>query len=188
MTTRPGGLALLLVLLAATGCTKGDQGAIPSDKDYAAASVPPMQIANAMGACEDLAVCERECDAGSGDRCRRLGVSYEFGQGVPKDVKQSIALYERSCDLGNATGCEAAGRMYEFHAEPKDLTKAASFLKRACDIGWQSGCANYALLLEQGRGVPRDVARAKQLYEGACKAGAGLACDRLKILAASDGG
>jgi TPR repeat protein len=43
-------------------------------------------------------------------------------------------------------------------------------------------------MLENGRGVPKDLVRARTLYEGACKAGAGLACERLKALAPHDGG
>jgi TPR repeat protein len=179
--------AAALVLLPLVGCKKGDQPA-PSDTDYASpSSPPPVQMVNTMPGCDDVPLCERECDGGAADRCRRLGVTYEFGQGAAKDPKLATSWYERSCTMGNAAGCEAAGRMYEYHLEPKDMTKAAGFYERACTIGWQGGCANWAIMLENGRGVPQDLAKAKKLYEGACTAGAGLACDRLRVLA-RDGG
>jgi TPR repeat protein len=179
---------LLAVALGLSGCKKGDQHELPPEQAYLApSSPPPVQMVNTMGACEDLPTCERECDGGAGDRCRRIGVSYEFGQGVAKDAKAAVAWYEQACGLKNPTGCEAAGRMYEYHVEPKDMSKAAAFYERACTMGWQGGCANWAIMLENGRGVPQDLAKARVLYDGACKAGAGLACDRLKVLA-RDGG
>ena len=48
--------------------------------------------------------------------------------------------------------------------------------------------ANQAIMLEYGRGVPKDLVKARALYEPACKAGAGLACDRIKVLDGHDGG
>jgi TPR repeat protein len=184
---KPLVLALASLLLVCA-CSKKDDHELPPEQAYAAPSAPPpVQMVNTMGGCEDVPTCLRECDAGAGDRCRRLGVSYEFGQGVAKDPKASVGWYERSCELKNATGCEAAGRMYEYHLEPKDMAKAAGFYQRACEMGWQGGCANWAIMLENGRGVPQDLGKARALYDGACKAGAGLACDRLKALG-RDGG
>jgi TPR repeat protein len=186
-------IPLLAALAAAsvttlTACKKGHQDALPSDQEYTAPSAPPpVQMVNTIASCEDMDLCLRECDAGAADRCRRLGVTYEFGRGVPKEPKTAIAWYEHACDLGNAVGCESAGRMYEFHSEPKDYAKAAALYQKSCEVGWQGGCANWAILLENGQGTTRDLAKARELFTGACKAGAGLACDRLKSLAA-DGG
>ena len=130
--------------------------------------------------------CLRECDAGQADRCRRLGVTYEFGQSdAGKNETLGTAFFDRSCELGNASGCVSSGQMHEYaHGVPVDLPKAAAAYEKACAIGWQVGCANWAIMLENGRGVPKDEERAKSLYDGACKAGAGLACERLKVLRA----
>jgi TPR repeat protein len=183
MNRRTSAALLPLFALALFACKERSSGVAPSESPYASASAPPpVQVVTELGACDDVGVCERECDGGSGDRCRRLGVAYEFGKGVDKDVARSTAMYERACDLGNALGCEAAGRMYEFHAQPHDLAKAAALYERSCDKGWQGGCANWAICLENGRGVAKDLTKARTLYAGACKAGAGLACERLKVL------
>jgi TPR repeat protein len=184
-------VTVVAALAFAGGCSKkgNDTGPAPGDTDYAApSSPPPVQMVNMIVGCEDLDVCFRECDAGAGDRCRRLGVTFEFGRGVAKDAKSAIAWYEHACSLGNAVGCESAGRMYEFHVEPKDFEKAAALYKKSCDVGWQGGCANYAIMLENGRGTAKDLGKARELYSGACKAGAGLACDRLRGLGGGDGG
>jgi len=65
--------ALLAVLLS--GCGRGRlklHGA-------PAPSASAITLGVEMGACSDVAVCERECDGGSADRCRRLAASYAFG-------------------------------------------------------------------------------------------------------------
>jgi TPR repeat protein len=154
-------------------------------------SAPPVQIANVFGACDDLDVCERECDAGQADRCRRLGVTYEFGKGgdAARDETRGTAYFDRACALGNAPGCVSSGQMHEYgHGVTIDMPKAAAAYQKACDIGWQVGCANYAIMLENGRGVPKDLQKARELYESACAAGAGLACDRVKVMGAADAG
>jgi TPR repeat protein len=43
-------------------------------------------------------------------------------------------------------------------------------------------------MLEKGRGVGQDLARAKQLFDSACKAGSGLACEHAKAIAGVDAG
>jgi TPR repeat protein len=142
-----------------------------------------------MAACEDIPLCERECDAGQADPCRRLAVAYEFGKvgDGAKDETRGTAYFDRSCELGNASGCVSSGQMHEYgHGVPIDMPKAAAGYAKACDLGWQVGCANYAIMLENGRGVAKDLDKARTLYAAACKAGAGLACDRLKVLSAGD--
>lgn len=184
---------LLLVAFTLCAC-KGGGASSSSGEDLsreprgqpspAGSSLPPLTVANTIGTCDDVEMCARECDAGSGDLCGRLGANYEFGTNdAGKDQARGTAYYDRACALGSATGCVSSGRMHEYgHGVPKDFPVAAAAYEKACGLGWQVGCANWAIMLENGRGVTRDLARAKELYRGACKAGAGLACDRLKVL------
>ncbi len=145
-----------------------------------------IQIAAGLGFCEDIPLCEKECTGGSGDRCRRLGVTYEFGHAVPIDGAHATKLYEQACDLKDPDGCLAAGRMYEFHhGVAKDDAKAAAFYTRACDMGYGAGCANEAIMLEKGRGVPMDLPKAHALFKSACEQGSGLACEHAKALVSS---
>jgi TPR repeat protein len=191
-TILPFSPALLILGALFVGGCKGRGEASPSPSEtQAASSEPPIELANAIGFCDDLEACERECDGGVAEQCRRIGVSYEFGKGgdASKNETQGTAYFDRSCELGSASGCVSSGQMHEYaHGVPTDMPKAAAAYEKACTIGWQVGCANFAIMLENGRGVPKDLVRARTLYEGACKAGAGLACERLKALAPHDGG
>jgi TPR repeat protein len=136
-----------------------------------------------MGACGDLVACAKECDAGSADRCRRMGVSYEFGKGADADLVHATELYEKACAMGDSEGCISAGRMYEFHhGVSKNDARAVGFYERACDLRNPAGCANLAIMLESGRGTSRDTARAARLFDQACTSGSGLACERGKAL------
>jgi TPR repeat protein len=171
-----------LSLVSFAGCK--DKNRIDLNEEYRqAAPASTMTIANVVGVCEDVPTCERECDAGQADRCRRLGSTYQFAEGAAKDETKATAYYEKACAMGNASGCVSSGQMFEFaHGVAKDDAKAAAYYKKGCDLGYMVGCANYAIMLENGRGVPKDVAQAIPIYENACKAGAGLACDRLRAL------
>jgi TPR repeat protein len=175
--------ASLCLVGLGSGCDRGQrattQGPAPS------ASV--VTIVAGLGYCEDRIVCERECEAGASDRCRRLGVSYEFGHGVDVDGAHATAMYEQACAMKNTDGCVAAGRMYEFHhGVAKDDVKATSFYSRACDLGDPTGCANFAIMLESGRGTERDIARARDYFARACTRGSSLACAHAKALRAPD--
>lgn len=174
------GLATLLTF-PRLGCGSASAG---TDLSIPAPSAS-ITIAATIGSCDDLEVCERECDGGSSDRCRRLGVTYEFGRGVAVDGARATQLYEKSCGMGNGDGCLAAGRMYEFHhGVAKDDVRAVWFYVRSCDLGDPAGCANLAIMLEAGRGVPKDVAKAAQLFARACDQGSSLACEHAKSLGA----
>jgi TPR repeat protein len=195
----PKGLRVVGLVLGALGMslvTACDRRAgtpnVGADPAQAAPTGSTISIAAALGDCDDLKACERECDAGSSDRCRRLGVTYEFGKGVAKDMLRATQLYEQACDMGASEGCLSAGRMYEYHhGVAKDDAKAVAYYTRACDLANATGCANLAIMLENGRGTPKDEARAATLYDQACARGAGLACERsraLKAKAAPDAG
>jgi hypothetical protein len=145
-----------------------------------APSASIITIGAAIGSCDDVAVCERECDAGSADRCRRLAATYALGQGVDKDEARATALYVKACELKDPPACVFAGQMNEYaHGVPKNDAAAARFYERACDLEWASGCYNFAIMLENGRGVPVDRAKAGALYQIACTAGAKSACGKV---------
>ena len=54
-------------------------------------------------------------------------------------------------------------------------------------MGSQAGCYNLGIMYENGRGVPRDRAKAGDLYQAACTAGAKTACDKAKQMRSGSG-
>lgn len=170
-----------LLLYATVSVTAAcDRGHAPSP-EQAAPSASVVTIGVSLGTCDDVGLCERECNAGSADRCRRLAATYAFGRGVEKDEALATAIYARACDMKDAPACVFAGQMNEYaHGVPKDDRAAARFYERACDLAWAAGCYNFAIMVENGRGVPRDQAKAGELYALACSAGAKAACSKAR--------
>ena len=60
--------------------------------------------------------------------------------------------------------------------------KATAFYKRSCDGKYTAGCANYAIMLENGRGVAKDLEAAASLHDRACREGATGSCQRRDAL------
>lgn len=172
--------AALLLVPAVVGLAACHRGSSTTG-EAPAPSASVITLGMALGTCPDLEACERECDAGSADRCRRLGATYLTGQGAPQDEARGTALYEQACAMRDPSACLFAGQSYEFsHGVKKDDAKAERFYERACDLGWAPGCYNEAIMFENGRGVPQDRAKAGDLYQVACTAGAKQACDKAK--------
>lgn len=169
----------LMVAVACALCAACNRGHSAEKDQPPSPSASVITIGVAPGACPDVPACERECDAGSSDRCRRLALTYAFGQGVEKDEARATALYEHACELKDPSACVFAGQMYEYaHGVEKDDAKAARFYEKSCDLQWAPGCYNLAIMYERGTGVPHDRAKAGDLYQIACTAGAKTSCDK----------
>jgi TPR repeat protein len=153
-------------------------------EEQAAASASVIVIEPSFFACADVSRCERECDAGAAESCRKLAASYGFGRGVTKDETRATALYEHACDMEDSAGCVFAGQMHEYaRGVAKDDAAAAKLYERACDRLWAPGCYNLAIMYERGTGVRADRVKARELYHSACKGGALSACDKERALA-----
>jgi TPR repeat protein len=192
--SRRSHLGIVAVACALCGaCHRRHPSADQPDPSASAISLP---LGIALGSCSDLAACERECDAGSADRCRRLAASYSFGQGgVAKDEARAASLYEQACAMKDPSACMFAGQMSEYaRGVIKDDAKAARLYTRACDLQWPPGCYNLAIMFERGTGVPADEQKAADLYQAACDGGAVTSCEKaedmkmLPLLRLLDGG
>ena len=138
-----------------------------------------VSIGVGMQGCDDVPLCQKRCDDGNGDTCRRLGVTFQLGQGAPKDLPRATASFVKACALKSAMGCVSAGQMYEYaHGVDKDVARAADFYRIACELSYAPGCHNFAIMVENGRGVPQDDLLAARYYDMACAAGATVACTR----------
>jgi TPR repeat protein len=132
-----------------------------------------------------------------GVRCRarerllQRRLSYSRGsQGATKDMARAMALYQKGCDAGSLPACYNAGvsLMKGDEGVPKDAARAAALFTKACEAkttqkpgaGFEevqpTACYNLAILHQRGDGVKSNMARARQLFEIACKANVREAC------------
>jgi TPR repeat protein len=134
------------------------------------------------------AALDEGCAIGSGAACARLAAETRSAQSARR-------LAERACDLGAAEGCVALVRS----APP---SRQAELLSRACRLGADAACAASALpdveercaggdaaacveagrVLQEGRALEADGARAARWYERACELDRAEGCVRLGIL------
>jgi hypothetical protein len=90
----------------------------------------------------------------------------------------TAAELQRQCDSGDAEACFRAANGFPVGSQdPIDnATWRAHFLDLACKGGESEGCVMLGVLYDNGKGVPKDEARAAALYEMGCNGNASLGC------------
>lgn len=103
------------------------------------------------GACsaqtDELEAEGRACDKGDSLSCFRLGILFNNGAGVTKNLLSAFEYFEKSCDGGNAVGCLYAGKAYGVgRGVTQSDNQALRFYDLACDLELRMGCEEYANL------------------------------------------
>ena len=117
-----------------------------------------------------------------GDAQFKLGYTYYYGLGVPKDLRKAAGLYQTAADLGNAEAQFDLGMMYEVgQGVPMDLGKAAELYKKAANQDYEPATRGLSRLGDAqfklgytyyyGLGVPKDLRKAAELYQTAADLG-----------------
>jgi TPR repeat protein len=91
----------------------------------------------------------------------RLGLAYEFGDGVEKNVDKAMHWYRSAADRGDPVAQTDLGYFYETGANgPKDPVEAAKWYMRAALSGFTRAKFNLGVLYLVGAGVQRSSAEA----------------------------
>ncbi|MFP6231076.1 tetratricopeptide repeat protein [Helicobacter pylori] len=73
--------------------------------------------------------------------CFNLGVLYQNGQVVEKDLTKAAYLYSKACDLKEGMGCGNLGVLYyNGDGVKRDSKKAVQYFSKACKLGEQEAC------------------------------------------------
>lgn len=106
------------------------------------------------------------------------------------DEVGAVKLWEPACAAGNDMACTGMGYAYAFGAGGKDTdyAKAKGLIEGPCERGNQKACSVLGQLHYYGWGVPKDIEKARPLWDKACKADLRRACLFLGLaLSAPDG-
>lgn len=124
---------------------------------------------------------EKACARGHQDSCASLGSRYAKGEGVARDHDRANALLKGACDAGLGGACAnyAAQCVNGCGGAPAD---GMAYYQRACDHGSRDACTQVARFHEIGDGVPKDVERARKVYEDGCSWFDSRSCMRLGLL------
>lgn len=127
------------------------------------------------GATQDLALAmswyARAADNGVPGSMLYLGLAYLKGEGVPKDLAAGVEWLERAAEKGLEEAMFNLGIVFQTEPELRDLTRASSLFERAAGLGHIHAMHNLAIMLDEGRVVPRDAARALGLFRRAAEGG-----------------
>jgi TPR repeat protein len=107
-------------------------------------------------------------ESGNSDAQYRLAVQYQAGLGVVQNELQAYHWMRKAAEQDHGLALHGLGIMYLYgECVKKNEREAAAWLKRAARQGLAGSMATLASMYEQGLGVDRDVAKAKDLYEAA---------------------
>ncbi len=115
----------------------------------------------------------------------QLGVRYQLGRGIARNLKQAAKCYQRAAELGHAASQAALALMYEEGSGlPKDIERAIYWYQIAAthENPDASALCNFARLNEIGEGVEQNLTLAVMLYEQAAELGNAVAYYNLGVL------
>jgi TPR repeat protein len=188
-----------IVLLCAPAC-HAPSPAVTSASPSAQAEpdLKPQEVAELILACQD-----DEQPAHSAIACLALAVFTKEGIGGAPNAARAEELQRRAgallklgCDAGDTEACSLLGAMLAVALDKQDAGSpkaaryaevATSALTAACRGGRAFACTALGDIYQHGRGVPANRARARELYQRACRAGEPDGCFWLAALEWTDG-
>jgi uncharacterized protein len=117
---------------------------------------------------------KKSCDLGSGFGCEIYGRALNDGRGVPKDQKAAQEMFTKACDKKSGGACRSLALAFET-SDPKRIP----LLVKACDLDDGIGCMGLgAAYLHGDQGAPKDLKKAKETLQKACKLGQKSSCEK----------
>lgn len=98
-----------------------------------------------------------------------LGFAHEQGLGVPKSNVQAFQYYMKAAEGGEFVSQYNVGIFYETGQKdiPQDLQKALYWFSKSAEAGYPDSLYKLGVYYYRGRGVPRDVNKAKEYLQKA---------------------
>ena len=117
-----------------------------------------------------------------------LGLSYDYGLGVPQDDTRAVLWYRIAADRGHAAARYNLGVMYRNgEGVPQDFTEAVAWFRKAADQGHGAARYNLGAMYVNGEGVPEDDTQAVAWFREAADEGDVAAQYNLGVMYARGG-
>ena len=111
-----------------------------------------------------------------------LGVCYEFGKGVEKDLSEAVKWYRKAAEQGDAMAQYNLGILYfEGSGVDKNLPEAAKWFRKSAEQGDANAQYNYGVCLQNGYGVDKDKAKAYAWYTLSAKEGPDVSAELQRL-------
>jgi len=111
---------------------------------------------------------------------RSIGLLYQYGDGVEKDLEVSRQWFLKAATLGNVQCLKSLGHAYlNGRGVPKDIEKGISLLEAAALRGDYDAQEDVGILYYKGEKVLKDSAKALHWFKKAAALGSGFAMEKL---------
>ena len=119
-------------------------------------------------------------EQGDADAQCNLGVCYEHGSGVEKDLAKAVEWYNKAAEQGEATAQCNLGVCYEHGmGAEKDLAKAVEWYNKAAEQGYARAQCYLGTCYYKGTGIEKNPSKAAEWYTMAAEQGYARAQDCL---------
>jgi hypothetical protein len=128
---------------------------------------------------------ERAAAAGNGEAMTNLGFMNQKGEGgLPPDDIKAASWYRKAADAGFSQGMVnlAAFYLQGRGGLPKDYARAVDLCRKASEADNPSGMLLLATMYENGVGLPKDLAAARELYQKSADLGNAYSRQQLERL------
>lgn len=126
---------------------------------------------------------KKSAEDGNADTQNKLGIAYQYGFGVNKDINKAIKYYRQSADQGNADAQYNLGLVYMCGIGVKeDMNEAIRYYKISADQGNADAQNKLGMVYEYGMGLEQDVNEAMTYYRAAANQGNKDAINSLETL------
>ena len=122
---------------------------------------------------EAASLLSRAAELGDTGAMVELGEIYSSGDGIAQDETKALAWFRRAAESGNTSGMVALGGVYLLGVngdEPNEV-EAARWFQKAADHDDPAALFDLAGLYEEGRGVAKNLDKAKDLYQRSARLG-----------------
>ena len=102
----------------------------------------------------------------------QLGIKYEKGEGVSKDLPKAVELYRKAAEKGDAAGEFHLGTMYrDGDGVSKDPEQARQWFTKSAQQNYSDAENELGMMYQRGQGEPQDDAQAVSWYNKSAEQG-----------------
>ena len=125
-----------------------------------------------VSCCQNIAGLKQKAEQGDAHAQYNLGVCYDKGYGVEKDLRKAVKWFRKSAEQGDAKAQYNLGYCYAYgDGVEKNLREAVKWYRKSAEQGLKEAQYNLALCYDKGYGVEKDLRETVKWYRKSAEQG-----------------